>query len=406
VATRVADVLRRRNSATAGRRKHARALSASELLSRQNTTAGLYPGADDDDDDDDDDADADDDDADDDDDDDGDDDDGDDDVDEEAAEVDEAIALTRTDAHTRLTHLVDSSVQFHLQPVLNQAALDELFHARGELGRNPTKARGVGQSALMVQWGQRQSALGAHMRALDAAVTALGTIVNKFMALNSGQLIESMWHTDVPLDILVPPTHRVVFNYNDGKGAVGINFRSRALPDVVVVKHTPVGYASVVSCAVATNPTLEHSHSGSGSPNLSFIYDIVLLSEAAPSAVVSGQPAAPACAAPASLDWTTLKFAIEDFKGPWRKWGLGGGSTRRNALAAVHGPVGFRLCSKKDALERVQAMTPADLQAAAASNIHRQWFVAGKPVTAKQARAAKKEGNTVPLLYSLWSPTK
>ena len=43
MATRVADVLRRRNSATAGRRKHARALSASELLSRQNTTAGLYP---------------------------------------------------------------------------------------------------------------------------------------------------------------------------------------------------------------------------------------------------------------------------------------------------------------------------------------------------------------------------
>jgi hypothetical protein len=39
----VADVLRKRNSATAGRRKHARALSASELLSRQNTTAGLYP---------------------------------------------------------------------------------------------------------------------------------------------------------------------------------------------------------------------------------------------------------------------------------------------------------------------------------------------------------------------------
>jgi hypothetical protein len=42
----------------------------------------------------------------------------------------------------------------------------------------------------------------------------------------------------------------------------------------------------------------------------------------------------------------------------------------------------------------------ADLQAAAASKIHRQWFVAGKPVTAKQARAAKKEGNTVEIVES------
>ena len=267
--------------------------------------------------------------------------------------------------------LVKGGVSFVAQPPMSLAAATQLVSKRADLGKNPSKARGVGQNTLMDTWAASGGALGSFMTAVNASMAGHGAVVNKFMGLNNGELPQSSWHTDLTLGWGAnEPTHRLVANYNDGEGGIGIAFRWKAAPTVVVVVRTPPGCAPALLRSLMTNPEVEHAHFGSGRINVSFIYDVRVRDGGSIVGLTAPQIAA-AAVTHVPLNFGALfVFDYDDFKGAWRKGGIGGGSVRRLAVAAIAGPKqggrgSRRKVPLKVARERAAAMTDKEQRAMA-----------------------------------------
>ncbi len=123
-----------------------------------------------------------------------------------------------------LNNLINQNVIAVCAPLMSQSDAEYVIAWRENLGAHPGECRGVGQSELMDEWPSRPG--GEFFGVLRDHVSGFGSIENKFMALNSGVTGEtSLRHVDKPLGLLREPTHRFVFNYNNGGGAVGLAFR-------------------------------------------------------------------------------------------------------------------------------------------------------------------------------------
>ena len=228
--------------------------------------------------------------------------------------------------------VLSNAVVVH-QPQMSALAASELIRKSKEFGKNPTKDRAIGQDDLMDSWSKEHGPLGSFLQLVDDFMSEMGPIGNKFMALNNGKLREKSFHTDKRFD--PEPEYRIVCNYNDGEGEVGLIFRLKGT-NVTFKILTPKGCALVFPRSFLTDEQFEHAHLGSGSCNFSVIYDFfaceaMLVGLTEVEIIAAAVNAVPFVQTFPEGGWTF-------FTGLWRKWYFGGGSIWRIAVGFIAGP--------------------------------------------------------------------
>ena len=189
------------------------------------------------------------------------------------------------------------------------------------------------------------------------------------------QTVSKGWHTDK----LVSKTAdaRVVFHHGSD---VGTSFRLVRRPGVVVTVFAEPGTALVIDHVLTLNPDVEHAHhpGDGGKPSLSIIIDIRKNDVGPESLTEQELDAAAAAHAEHPVDFD-FEFDFGDFKGPWRKGGVGGGSRQRVAVSALAGPPeGGRGTKRKgrplrEAREQAYAMSEEELTALQGIPINRRF---------------------------------
>jgi hypothetical protein len=114
--------------------------------------------------------------------------------------------------HALLEVVVDIATVVVAGPAMSQAAAQEIYVRRDELGANPSKGGAVGQDTLLDRWqALPDSDLGECLTELDDTVDAVGDIANKFTRRNSGEANAGMYHRDEPFECVEDPSHRGEF---------------------------------------------------------------------------------------------------------------------------------------------------------------------------------------------------
>ena len=152
------------------------------------------------------------------------------------------------------------------------------------------------------------------------------------------QAISGLWHTD---KVVSPKADtRYVLNFGPLGGAgIGTSFRFKQHPEVVFDIVPPAGAGMRIGHELTLDPRVEHKHTGNGNRSLSVIIDGVRVGAASDGPTMQALADAAAKQRKQPIDFDTFKWDYDDFKGSWRKGGVGGGSVRRCAVSGVAGPV-------------------------------------------------------------------